>query len=72
MIIAIGIFIAANVAVIIQNTRKTDFMQMLLNVISIKIETVSNFLIIYTIAGLNSRSRAENVTMMALFLTEPL
>ena len=35
MIIAIGIIIAANVAAIIQNIRKTDFMQMLFNVISI-------------------------------------
>ena len=72
MIIAIGIIIAANVAAIIQNIRKTDFMQMLFNVISIIMDNVSDFLIIYTIAELNRRSRAENVTMMALFLTEPL
>ena len=64
--------IEANVVVIIQNIRKTDFMQMLLNVISIIMDTVSNFLNINTIAGLNRRSRAENNTTMALFLAEPL
>ena len=66
------IIIAADVMAIIHNIRTTDFMQMLLNDSSIIMDTVSKILNINTIAGLNRRSRAENVTMMALFLTEPL